>query len=138
LAVDQPANQIVANESSKNASKTFLNKALLNSRGKFLISMATGNLCFNCFPAVGATASPAMCIACSILIFTFCHYPNVLLIRMLHAIHIAGLAVAPTAGKQLKHRLPVAIDIRNLPREFSNALFKKVFEAFLLLSLATI
>ena len=57
---------------------------------------------------------------------------------MLHAIHIAGLAVAPTAGKQLKHRLPVAIDIRNLPREFSNALFKKVFEAFLLLSLATI
>jgi len=71
-------------------------------------------------------------------IFTFCHYPNVLLIRMLHAIHIAGLAVAPTAGKQLKHRLPVAIDIRNLPREFSNALFKKVFEAFLLLSLATI
>lgn len=70
-------------------------------------------------------------------IFTFCHYPNVLLIRMLHAIHIAGLAVAPTAGKQLKHRVPVAIDIGNLPLEFSNALFKKVFEAFLLLSLAT-
>ena len=50
------------------AGKTVLNEALKVSRTKPALSLAAVIVCFACVPVGGLVASPAMCIACGILI----------------------------------------------------------------------
>jgi hypothetical protein len=50
------------------AGKTVLNEALKISRSKPALSVAMTIICIACIPAAGAVASPAMCVACGILI----------------------------------------------------------------------
>jgi hypothetical protein len=54
----------INNEVSKNA----LNVALKVTRSKSSVSVVTLITCVACIPVAGAAASPAMCIACGILI----------------------------------------------------------------------
>jgi hypothetical protein len=50
------------------AGKTALGEALKVTRSKPGLSVAAVITCIACIPAAGAVASPAMCIACGILI----------------------------------------------------------------------
>ena len=58
------AKSVVGAEGGKQA----VNQALKLARGKPALSMATTIVCIACIPVAGAVASPAMCIACGILI----------------------------------------------------------------------
>lgn len=50
------------------AAKTALNEALKVARSKPALSVAGAIVCLACPPVAGAAASPAMCVACGILI----------------------------------------------------------------------
>jgi hypothetical protein len=50
------------------AGKTVLNEALKVSRTKPTLSIAAAIVCLACVPVTGLAVSPAMCIACGILI----------------------------------------------------------------------
>jgi hypothetical protein len=63
-AIEQNSTIAVNNE----AGKTALNEALKVARSKPALSVATLITCVACIPVAGAVASPAMCIACGILI----------------------------------------------------------------------
>ena len=60
--------QVLGNEGGKAAAKEALNAALKAARSKPAMTTATGIVCLACVPAAGAAASPAMCVACGILI----------------------------------------------------------------------
>ena len=66
LSIDasEAAKQVVASEGGKEV----LNAALKIARSKPSISMAASIACLACVPAAGVAYSPAMCIACGILI----------------------------------------------------------------------
>ena len=65
IAADSPdaVSNMVKSESGKEA----LNTALKVCKGKPALSIAAGITCLACMPATGP-ASPAMCVACGILI----------------------------------------------------------------------
>ena len=48
--------------------KQVLNEALKTARTKPALSLAAAITCLACLPAAGAAASPALCVACGILI----------------------------------------------------------------------
>jgi hypothetical protein len=48
--------------------KAALNEAFKVARSKPALSVAAGIVCVGCMPAAGIAASPAMCIACGILV----------------------------------------------------------------------
>ena len=61
-------NQVMGSEGGSQIAKEALNAALKAAKSKPAMSTATGIVCLACVPAAGAAASPAMCIACGILI----------------------------------------------------------------------
>ena len=58
------ASKVLGNEGGKQV----LNEALKVSKTKPALSIAAAITCLACIPVAGAAASPAMCIACGILI----------------------------------------------------------------------
>jgi len=58
------ANKVLGTEGGKQV----LSEALKVSKTKPALSIAATIICFACIPLAGAAASPAMCIACGILI----------------------------------------------------------------------
>ena len=58
------ASQVIASEGGKEV----MNSALKVARSKPALSLGTAIVCISCIPVAGAAASPAMCIACGILI----------------------------------------------------------------------
>ena len=48
--------------------KEALNAALTVAKSKPALAVAGGIVCISCLPAAGIAASPAMCIACGILV----------------------------------------------------------------------
>ena len=60
--------QVMGSEGGQQAAKEALNTALKAAKSKPAMSLATGIVCISCVPVAGAVASPAMCIACGILI----------------------------------------------------------------------
>jgi len=58
------AKDVIENEGAKET----LNEALKVARSKPALSIAAGITCIACIPAAGAAASPALCVACGILI----------------------------------------------------------------------
>lgn len=70
LAVDpaQAAGQVIGAEVGTKAAKEVLDTTLKMAKSKPAMSTATSIVCLACIPAVGVTASPALCVACGILI----------------------------------------------------------------------
>ena len=70
VAVDpaEAANQVMDTEGGKKAAKEALDTAMKMAKSKPAMSTATGIVCLACIPATGAAASPALCIACGILL----------------------------------------------------------------------
>ena len=66
-AVDssEAASQVVGSEG---ATKAAIHGALKMAKSKPVITAATSIVCLACIPIAGAAASPAMCLACGILI----------------------------------------------------------------------
>lgn len=70
LAADptEMASQVIGSEGGQKAGKEALNTALKMAKSKPAMSSATFIVCLSCLPGAGAVASPALCIACGILI----------------------------------------------------------------------
>ena len=58
------AKEVIASEGGKEA----INAALRVAKSKPALSIAASITCLACIPAAGMAASPAMCLACGILI----------------------------------------------------------------------
>lgn len=58
----------LGNEGGRQAAKEAMNSNLKMAKSKPNMTLATRIICVSCVPAAGASASPAVCIACKILI----------------------------------------------------------------------
>lgn len=70
VAVDpaQAASSVIGAEGGKIVTKKAIDAALIAAKGKPAMTMATTIVCLGCIPIASAAASPAMCIACGILL----------------------------------------------------------------------
>lgn len=64
----EAANQVIGAEGGQKAAKEALDAALKMAKSQPAMTAATGIVCLACIPAAGVAASPAMCVACGILI----------------------------------------------------------------------
>ena len=64
----ETVNQAIGSEGGSLAATLVVNATLAAIRSKPAMSAATTIVCVGCLPVAGGTGSPAMCIACGILI----------------------------------------------------------------------
>jgi hypothetical protein len=62
------ASQVIGAEGGVKGSKAVLDAGMKLTKSKPAMTVATAIVCISCLPAAGLSASPALCIACGILI----------------------------------------------------------------------
>ena len=62
------ANQAIGAEGGRKVTNEALDAPLKIAKSKPSLSTSNGIVCLACIPATGAAASPALCIACGILL----------------------------------------------------------------------
>ena len=68
IDTSEAASQVIGSEGGQKAAKEAIETVLKTSKSKPALSVATGIVCLACVPAAGAASSPALCVACGILI----------------------------------------------------------------------